>query len=374
MRELGGIEAIETIVADGLAAKAPDAARPLILTAAEFLKGFLPPDYLVDGMIQKSYLLSLTARTGHGKTAVAMLLGACVARGSMFHGKQCEQGGVLFLAGENPDDIRARYLALAEQEGFDPRGIPFHFIDGVIDIEASLPQIQEQTAKIPNLSLVLVDTQAAFFRGDEGNSNEQQGTYARLFRKLVRLPGRPTVIVNCHPVKNASQDNLVPMGGSAFLNEVDANLTLWADDKVCVLAPHPDKWRGVNLESMSFEMKTVSCEALKDTKGRPMPSVVAVCITETAAERRDTAAREDGKTVLRLIHADKHVSFAVVAKRAGWMVANGEPAKAKVQRIVKKLLGNKFLYKFDDQRYRLTKKGCKLIGATFADADNDEYE
>jgi len=33
-------------------------------------------------------------------------------------------------------------------------------------------------------------------------------------------------LVNCHPVKNASRDNLLPMGGSAFLNEVDGNLTL----------------------------------------------------------------------------------------------------------------------------------------------------
>ena len=96
-------------------------------------------------MLQKSYLVnSLTARTGHGKTAIAMLLGVAVARGMPFHGKPVEQGGVLFLAGENPDDIRARYLALANHGGFEPDSIPFHFVDGVIDIKASLPRIREE--------------------------------------------------------------------------------------------------------------------------------------------------------------------------------------------------------------------------------------
>ena len=39
------------------------------------------------------------------------------------------------------------------------------------------------------------------------------------------MPGEPCVIVACHPVKNASDDNLIPRGGGAFLNEVDGNLT-----------------------------------------------------------------------------------------------------------------------------------------------------
>jgi hypothetical protein len=33
------------------------------------------------------------------------------------------------------------------------------------------------------------------------------------------------VVVNCHPVKNATADNLLPAGGGTFLNEVDGNLT-----------------------------------------------------------------------------------------------------------------------------------------------------
>jgi hypothetical protein len=238
-------------------------------------------------------------------------------------------------------------------------------VDGVIDIRSSLPKIQEEAALIPNLSLVIVDTQAAYFLGDEGNSNEQQGWFARLLRRLSRLPGKPTVLVNCHPVKNAAQDNLIPMGGSAFLNEVDANLTLWAEDKTCTLGPHPDKWRGVSFESLAFELRTVTCDRLKDSKGRPIPSIIAVPITEGGAERRAAVAEEDENIVMRLIHVDKHASFTTIARNASWFWPDGSPAKSKVQKIVERLKTSKLIYKFRGSKYRLTKKGCRAIGVKF---------
>lgn len=346
---------------------------PLIKTPKQFLKDFRPPDYLVDGVIQKSYLYAVTARTGHGKTAIAMYLGSIVARGFKFHGRETEPGGVLFLAGENPDDIRARYLALAEYEGFDPYAIPFHFIDGVIDIKAEMSRIALEAAGIPNLSLVIIDTDQAYFLGDEGNSNEQRKWFARVLRDLLAiLPGKPTILVNCHPVKNATEDNLVPIGGSAFLNEIDANLTLWADEKVCTLGPHPDKWRGVTFDSVAFELKTVLCEGLKDTKGRSMPSVIAVPITDAMAERRVTVAEENEKSVMRLLHADKRASWGSIAKAMGWMWTDGSPAKTRVRRIIERLCKAKLVQKIHGGKYRLTKVGCKVITVKWEGKDDED--
>ena len=99
---------------------------PLILSAEQFLRGYIPPNYVVDGVVQKSYLYALTARTGHGKTAVAMLMAQSIARGVPFHNHEVEQGKVLFLAGENSQDVRVRYKVLADHEQFSPEG--FHFI------------------------------------------------------------------------------------------------------------------------------------------------------------------------------------------------------------------------------------------------------
>ena len=91
---------------------------PLLLSAEQFVAGFSPPAYLVDGVLQRGYLYSLTARTGHGKTAVRMYVAQAIARDAAMHGREVKAGTVLLLAGENPDDIRARFLVLADAYGF----------------------------------------------------------------------------------------------------------------------------------------------------------------------------------------------------------------------------------------------------------------
>jgi putative DNA primase/helicase len=63
----------EALVESMLAASDIPAPR-LAKTLAEFLAGFVPPDYLVEGILQRRFVYSLTAQTGHGKTAVALLL------------------------------------------------------------------------------------------------------------------------------------------------------------------------------------------------------------------------------------------------------------------------------------------------------------
>ena len=87
--------------------------------------------------------------------------------------------------------------------------------------------------------LVVIDTSAAYFEGDEPNNNAQQGVHAARLRTLIDLPGGPCVLALCHPIKNADRDNLIPYGGGAFLNEVDGNLTCWKDE-----TPAPSRCTG----------------------------------------------------------------------------------------------------------------------------------
>ena len=49
---------------------------PGMVSSREFVRGFKPPDYHVDGISQKGYLYSTTAMTGTGKTAVLLLIAA----------------------------------------------------------------------------------------------------------------------------------------------------------------------------------------------------------------------------------------------------------------------------------------------------------
>ena len=132
---------------------------------------------------------------------------------------------VIYFAGENPVDVRMRWIAMAQQMDFDVDTIDVHFIPGVFKISEMMDRIRAEIDLIGDIGLIVVDTSAAYFEGDNENDNKQQGDHARRFRSLTTMPGGPCVLVACHPPKNAGDDNLLPRGGGAFIAEMDGNLT-----------------------------------------------------------------------------------------------------------------------------------------------------
>jgi hypothetical protein len=221
--------------------------------------------------------------------------------------------------------------------------------------------IQQQASAIPDLSLVIVDTVAAYFRGDDGNSNAQMGAYARLLRQLTTLPGKPAVIAPAHPIKNAAKDNLLPMGGSAFLNEVDGNLTLWADIQGEQTTLHHGKIRGPEFEPMMFKLETVHSDRVVNAQGEMMPSVMASPITEFEADAGAAEAETDENVLMGIIGMNKPMSYAQLASKANWIASNGQPSKSKVQKVIDRLKADKFVV-MSRQKPRLTSAGRKEIG------------
>lgn len=334
---------------------------PLVLTPLQFMSGFTPPEYLWDGVLQRGYLYALTARTGHGKTAVAMQFGLHVAGGVAFHGQTVKQGTVLLLAGENPDDVRARFIVACHANGLDPATVKMRFIAGVVDIAASMPVIRAEAETIADLVLVIVDTAAAYFKGDDSNSNSQQGDYARLLRQLSFLPGKPCVLVNCHPIKNAAKDNLLPMGGSAFVNEIDGNLTLWAGAEKQTTLHWQGKFRGPEFEPLTFEIVTVTSPDVKDSEGRLMPSVIARPVTDMQIENAEGAQNRKLAEVMNYIARNPRSSQASIARGCGLTSPSGTPQKSTTSRICKRLEDEKLIKKVLE-KYEATAAGKKHIG------------
>jgi hypothetical protein len=269
---------------------------------------------------------------------------------------------VLYLAGENPDDLRARYMVLAEREGFNIAEMPIHWVEGVVDIKAEMPRIRAAAENIPDLVLTIVDTSAAYFTGDDDNSNAQKRDYAdETLRPLTRLPGRPAVLVPDHPIKNASKENLVPAGGGQFLNAVDGNLTLWAETPEQSLLHHAGKFRGPEFEPLTFKLETAFCDLVVNDEGELMPSVIASPIGEFEAEAQVKQQETDENVLLAIIATNSPLSFGQMAHKANWLSKDGQPAKSKVSRLCHTLHGHKMLTKVRDH-YRITSAGRKEIG------------
>ncbi len=312
------------------------AERSFIQSSAQFVKDFSPPDYLIGDVLQRRFLYALTGKTGSGKTAIAMLLAACVALGRSIGEIPVEQGRVLYLAGENPDDVRMRWIAMSQHMDFDVDTIDVFFIPGRFKISEMRERIVDELQRIGNVSLIVVDTSAAYYEGDEVNSNTQQGEHARMLRTLVGLPGGPCVLVNAHPVKNASPDNLLPLGAGAFLNEIDGNLTC-AVDGPSVEIHWQGKMRGPDFEPLSFQIISVTHQRLVDSKGHKIPTVIAKSLSEVAKAEMTKAMQARADQLLLEIDKDGKGADAEFARRCGWLSRTGQPQKSTISRLLKEL-------------------------------------
>ncbi|CAH2408001.1 AAA family ATPase [Mesorhizobium ventifaucium] len=310
---------------------------PGIVSSGDLVRGFVPPDYHLEGIAQAGFLYSTTAMTGTGKTAVLLLLAAHTALGKPISDREVRKGRVVYFAGENPDDVTMRWIAMAHHMRFDPDAMDVHFIKGTFSISKMFARIKQEVTKLGGAELVVVDTSAAYFQGQEENSNTELGRHARDLRTLTTLPGSPCVLVACHPVKAADASNLLPRGGGAFIAELDGNLVLTKGDAGSIRLHWQGKHRGPDFEPLHFDLKTVTAPALIDSKGRDVPTVMASAVSTGETVKRGIDARKDEDEVLLLIETDGDKSLQTMAEILGWKEGDGSPHKRRVQTATDKL-------------------------------------
>jgi AAA domain len=337
-------------------------AAKLIKSSTEFVADFVAPSYLLDGILQKHFVYTLTAATGVGKTAIAIRLAAHVALGRKLGDRDVERGRVLYFAAENYVDVQARWIAAAQHMGFDPNAIEVYFVSGATRLSEIADRITAEAQIIGDLALVVVDTSAATFEGADENSNVDALIHAKRIRSLTELRGNPTALLLCHPVKSANNENLQPRGGGALIAEMDGNLCARKGDS-SVEMHWFGKFRGMDFAPMHFRLDTVVAERLKDARGRNMPTVLATPIDEAAKQNLAASERSDQDKVLCAIGERRDgvsLSMTDIAKGLGWTMANGQPHKVKVQRAIERLSKDGLITKFRGD-YIPTPNGEKML-------------
>jgi hypothetical protein len=231
-----------------------------------------------------------------------------------------------------------RWIAMAQQIGFDIDDIDVHFIPGVFKFSQMIGRVRTEIDRIGDVALIIIDTSAAFFEGDNENDNTQMGNHARRQRAFAGMPGEPCVVTACHPTKNAADDNLIPRGGGAFLAEVDGNFTARASEGSVEMSTQ-GKFRGPDFAPFFFQLRTVTHERLKDSKGRLIPTVVAWPLSEQGREEIAKAMRskEDELLIALLDPANRKASKTDLARRLGWKMGNGDPYRVMVSRVLQAL-------------------------------------
>jgi hypothetical protein len=327
----------------------------------EFMASHTPADYLINGLLRRGWFYGCTALGTTGKTALAQLLTKLIAkdqRPAFFGPHEVEHGKVAYFAGENPDDLRERFIAdLDLSPGVTVPDDAVRFFPLLFNADEAYDQIAGELTKMGGADCLFVDTSAAYFTkfGGDENSNDESGPWARVLRALTRLPGNPTVVALCHPTKYVSEPALLmPRGGSAFFLELDGNLTLWRDRETGLITLSQNRMRGVEFEPLILRTELIQSPKVRTAKGYIMPTIRMVVVTEADMEIAKKAGRANGDDVLEAMLDNPRLSLAQLAAKCGW--GDSEGAKSKVRRALNNLKDRKLATKAGDD-WQLTRAG-----------------
>jgi AAA domain len=334
---------------------APAIHRPSAFqTLAGFMADYVPVAYALEGVMRSGSVYTLTARTGTGKTAFNVILALAIATGEgrRLLGRDVEPGRVLYVALENPDDVRMRFMAACYLLNLDVHSIADRIVilDRRCKAEDILAMMKQEREPF---RAVIVDTFAAHFDGKNVNDPIESSEFMRRYRPITQLPGRPTVLVSAHPTKNAGDDNLIPYGAGAILNEVDGNLTL-ARVAGGVSLSHQGKIRGADFEPVVFRFEFTTSPDVIDIKGVQISTPVLMPSTAEAVEQRREKYDRDGIALLKALADKPGASQRDLLTALGWSSSstlNAALSRLTVEGLIRKVLG----------KNALTKKGTDTL-------------
>jgi hypothetical protein len=211
-----------------------------------------------------------------------------------------EPGRVAYFILENPADFRMKLAvnAYVHRIDIDKLNSNLAVLDARLPHSEVMAQLNFDAYENGPLRLICYDTYQAGFAGAQFNDNADVLRHAKALRELTTLPGKPAVLVACHPVKNATRDNLEPYGGGATMNEFDGNLTLWNENGRIELGWN--KVRGPEFETRYFYIDKLGSPEILDSKGRtPLLPVMRPMSTQDAERCKENDCSLD----IRLLKA-----------------------------------------------------------------------
>ncbi|MFV0371386.1 MAG: AAA family ATPase [Azonexus sp.] len=189
------------------------------------------PSWLVEGHIERDTLGVAYGQPSAGKSFFALDLALSVAAGRPFNGMSVKQGAAFYIAGEGFGGLARRVHAWAKHHDFKLEHLPFFVstraanFTGAPSAEprAIRDEIEEwSTAMGVPVSLIIVDTMARNFRGDENSATEVGGFVAQLDAHLRNHFGATVVLIH-HCGKSEERG---ARGSSALRGAVDFEIEM----------------------------------------------------------------------------------------------------------------------------------------------------
>ncbi len=179
------------------------------------------PDWLVKGILERNTLAAVIGESGSGKSFIVVDIACCVATGTPWHGRDVQQGSVVYLAGEGRSGLIRRIGAWAHHHSANPETLMLS--SRAIDLGDNRDQLPKVSAAIREMPtppvLIVIDTLARHSSAAEASNEEMSKFITNL--DALKDEFNATVAIIHHVGKDAEKG---ARGPSAFKAALDHEL------------------------------------------------------------------------------------------------------------------------------------------------------
>lgn len=250
--------------------------------------------YLVKGLLAERDVACIFGAPGAGKSLLAPALAYAVAQGRDTFSMRTRQGGVFYVAAEDPHGMRGRIKAVRAAHGEAPA---FQLVEGVSDLLAKdSPDLAALMEAVESRKprLIVIDTLAMAFPGLEENSAEAMGRVVSVARKLTEH-GAAVVMIH-HDTK---AEGGTPRGHSLFNGALDVALHVKRDDSGIIRGALTKNRNGACDRNMAFRIAIEDGGQDEDGDRITLPRCEELDASAAPPALRLTAAE---RAVLDVIH------------------------------------------------------------------------
>jgi hypothetical protein len=246
---------------------------------------------LVKGVINQNGFAVAYGAPKTAKTFNIVDMCTCIAAGIPWAGKyETTKGAVLYVAGEGGLGIHARREAAFAKYGV-PEDTPFYLMPATLDLVSNhedAKEIVKIAKRIPNLSVIVIDTLSRAFVGDENSSEPMMAFVANV--DLIRAETGAAAIVVHHSGKDPTKGM---MGSQKLLGGVDTVIKVETTERGKGMLK--TEWqRDLEQIDLLAEYELVPTEAGTDAEGNPWKTAVLE-YGSAASEFEDDMPEDEGE-------------------------------------------------------------------------------
>lgn len=324
-----------------------------------------PLTWLIDGMILEHGLSFVYGKPGKGKSFLSLDMALRVAYGLDWHGRECKQGGVLYIAGEGKGGYRNRMRGWHLHHGIEPNGKAFRLLPRAVNFmqpEEVAKLVRTVKATVGDAKLVVIDTVARSLPGAEENASKEMGLFVAACDAIKTECG--VCVIGIH---HSGKDEDRGMRGSTALEGAgDCVLHLKRNDDSKIIEVVTEKQKeGEELPPVHLRLLKVEwLDGLKQ-ESTLVPEVASAAPEKSALDK--PACRKILNEIERAWVAGKPWSNAPQTKRDGrylpfFMSKNTGCSLREAEQMIADWLANDVL-SIEAVGQKLKVKGLRVIGS-----------